>query len=83
LKEYLSFSSLCEYTVKQWLLHFGGIVNMNMKTHHCMEASEKVLVMQRGKEVRSTQNNSIQQFKNSPNTYFASVFSAKKPEQIK
>ncbi|GEM_PF-2725295 len=56
---------------------------MNMKIHHCMESSENILIMHRGKEMKLTQNNPIQQFKNSPNSYFATLYSAKKPRQAK
>ena len=56
---------------------------MDMKIHHCMEASENVLIMHRGKEIKPTQGNPVQQFKDSPNSYFVSLFSAQKPRQAK
>jgi hypothetical protein len=56
---------------------------MDMKIHHCMESSENILIMHRGKEMKLTQKSPIQQFKDSPNSYFASLYSAKKPQQSK
>lgn len=54
---------------------------MDMKIHHCKTSSENVLIMHRGKEVRSTQVDLIKQFKETPYSYFTTLYTFKKPQQ--